>query len=183
MEIEGAIRILADHQNFIAAELLASAAVDVIAGIAKDADVSTMTAQFEERIKPEKRREALRMLRKPYNFLKHSDRDKGSAIDRYNSDAAIWRIFMAITDYETVWKSKSVTMATYLVWFLARHPHLLTDEGKPLTDAYTKQYGLLSDKSQSEGLAVLERTFREYDEVASEVGAAMSKLFPGNVEI
>ena len=36
-------------------------------------------------------------MRKPYNFLKHSDRDKNTAIDIYQTAASFWRIFIAIS--------------------------------------------------------------------------------------
>ena len=43
-EIEGATRLLADHHNYVGAELLASAAIDVIKGVASEHGFITLAA-------------------------------------------------------------------------------------------------------------------------------------------
>jgi hypothetical protein len=53
-EIEGAIRAVADHSNLIAAELLASAAIDVIGGVCREAGITTMSGRIFEMVRPEK---------------------------------------------------------------------------------------------------------------------------------
>lgn len=163
-EIDGAIRVLADHRNFIAAELLASAAIDVIAGVARAAGVETFSTMFEERIRPENLREAQKIVRKPYNFLKHSDRDRDTAIDRYRTDAAIFRIFIAIIDFEACWKTKTLTMMIYLSWFLSRNPRLLAEGHEGLIEHFNGNFGDMSKVTEDQALTVLKKVFQQCDD-------------------
>lgn len=162
-EIDGAIRALADHRNFIAAELLASAAIDVISGVSRHADVETFTTKFEKAIKPEHLKEATKLVRKPYNFLKHSDRDRDTAIDRYRTDAALFRIFIAIIDFESCWRTKSLQMFIYLSWFLSRNPGLLKEEHHDMINHFNRNYGDMSEVTEDNALKTLKAVFLQCD--------------------
>ena len=162
-EVDGAIRALADHRNFIAAELLASAAIDVIAGVTKAEGLMTFSGEFEKAIRPEKLRETQKIVRKAYNFLKHSDRDKDTAIDRYRTDAAIFRIFIAIIDFEACWRTKNLPMIIYLSWFLSRNPRLLAEGHHGLIEHFNRYYGDMAVVSEDQALAVLKKVLQECD--------------------
>jgi hypothetical protein len=118
---------------------------------------------FEERIRPEKIRETQKIVRKAYNFLKHSDRDKDSAIDRYRTDAAIFRVFIAIIDFESCWRTKSVPMILYLSWFLSRNPRLLAEGHEGLIEHFNNNYGDMSVVTEDQALTVLKKVFYECD--------------------
>jgi hypothetical protein len=162
-EIDGAIRALADHRNFIAAELLAGAAIDVIAGVAKAAGLDTLSKRFENSIRPEYVRDFQKLVRKPYNFLKHSDRDRDTAIDRYRTDAAIWKVFTAVIDFEMCWHTKTFPMLLYLSWFLSRYPNVMADTYQAPIDHFNGTYGDMSRVSEDRALATLKSLFAEYD--------------------
>lgn len=162
-EIDGAIRALADHRNFIAAELLASAAIDVISGVSREAQLETFSARFEQAIKPEHLRDTLKIVRKPYNFLKHSDRDKDTAIDRYRTDAAVFKIFIAIIDFECCWNSKSLPMFIYLSWFFSRAPELIKDEHRGIISVFQNAYGDISRATEDQALKTLKAVFEACD--------------------
>jgi hypothetical protein len=181
-EIDGAIRALADHRNFIAAELLASAAIDVISGVSRQSDVETFTAKFEKAIKPEHLKEATKVARKPYNFLKHSDRDRDTAIDRYRTDTALFRIFIAIIDFESCWRTKSLPMFIYLSWFLSRNPGLLKEEHHDLIDHFNQNYGDMSQVTEDHALKTLKAVFAQYD-AAGDIVEQRLRANVQNVEI
>jgi hypothetical protein len=162
-EIDGAIRALADHRNFIAAELLAGAAIDVIAGVARAAKIETLSTRFESRIRPEYVREFHKLIRKSYNFLKHSDRDKDTAIDRYRTDAAVWKVFTAVIDFECCWHRKTLPMLLYISWFFSRYPNVIEDEHRKLVDHFNATYGDVSGLSEDEALSTLRKVFEQYD--------------------
>ena len=162
-EIEGAIRCIAADENYLAGELLASAAIDVIAGVAKVARIETMNDRFLERIKRDKVQEAKNIMRKPYNFLKHSDRDRDTAIDRYNPDAAIWRIFVACIDYDLVWNQITFRMIVFMSWFYSRNPSVLEGGTHHEREAFEKSYGSMASLSRTAALGVLGRILRDLD--------------------
>ena len=167
-EIEGAIRALAGHRNYIAAELLASAAIDVVAGVCKDSGITTISERFNERIKPDKRVEVRKLMRHPYNFLKHSDRDKNSAIDRYDSGAALWRVMIAILDYEACWKTRTFPMLIYMSWFFSRNPDIVQEESKHISESFSRFFGDIKAMSEREALATLGSVFKQFDDVSAQ---------------
>ena len=168
-EIEGAIRLLAHFSNFVGAELLASAAIDVIRGVANKSQAETLSRQLDDRIRPERLNEFRAIIRQPYNFMKHSDRDAGHAIDEYRSDAAIWRVFIALADYQAVWKTRSLPMIVFLAWFVSRYPSVLKEEHSQIVDKISVKFGSVAQMSETRALANLRKVLEEMDDLLPEV--------------
>jgi hypothetical protein len=101
--------------------------------------------------------------------LKHSDRYHNTAIDRYDTDAALWRVFWAITDYENCWKATTFPMMVYLSWFLARYPSIVSDAAKHIAQGFPKVFGDVEKISQADALEKLRLAICQYDEMALEL--------------
>lgn len=182
-EIEGAIRCIAADSNFLAAEALASAAIDVISGVSKTAEIQTLSDQFYERVRPEKLKEVRKVMRKPYNFLKHSDRDKDTAIDRYNPDAAIWRTFIAIVDYDVLWQQMSFRMMLYMSWFYSRHPSILKETATYDHSAFEATYGSMVELPRRAAIEVLKRILGDLEGTEHLILASQPLAASGRIEV
>ncbi|MEA3010560.1 MAG: hypothetical protein QOJ91_2252 [Sphingomonadales bacterium] len=182
-EIEGAIRCIASDSNFLAAEALASAAIDVVSGVSKAAEVQTLSDQFYEHVRPEKLKDVRKVMRKPYNFLKHSDRDRDTAIDRYNPDAAIWRTFIAAVDYDVLWQQMSFRMMLYMTWFYSRYPTILKETSRYDHTAFEATYGSMSELSRPAAVGVLKRILTELEGSEHLILASQPLAASGRIEV
>jgi hypothetical protein len=128
-----------------------------------------MSVKLLSAIKPGRRAEFVKVLRKVYNFCKHSDRDRDTAVDRYNVDSAIWKTFIAILDYESCWAAKTPLMVFFLAWFTSRYPSLVENDLKTMTEQFSVQIGAVADVSAKDALAVLSRFLLQYDDLETEM--------------
>ena len=84
--------------------------------------------EMEILIKPEHLKDAMRLLKKPQNFLKHADRDHDEKLDDPSTETISLLIFSAIRNFVLLEKRWSPAMATFLYWFTAANPHLVKDD-------------------------------------------------------
>jgi hypothetical protein len=129
-EIETAIDLVFTNGSLAVAHLLGWAAVDVIRGVANKLGLETLHGRIEEIIIPEKISEWRRLLREPYVFSKHSDRDPDLVIDSFKPDSAFLILLVAIIDYGTVYKQLTTKMFYFRAWALTKFPNFIVTEFK-----------------------------------------------------
>lgn len=175
-EIEAAVAVLALQKNYLSAELLAHAAIDVIDGVAKHHNVMTLTREFyETHIKDEYLKAAKRHIKAPYNFFKHSDRDAGTALDRFDPEISPWRIFTAIVDFHKCFGERTWLMTAFLCWFWSRNPDVAGEAVLEAVAMFNESNGDMSKLSLSEATESLKRFYLYYLINEDEVRA--TKLF------
>jgi hypothetical protein len=81
--------------------------------------------ELEILIKPEHLKEAMRLFKKPQNFLKHADRDHNQELDELSIKEISLVIFFAIMNFVLLEKRWSPAMATFSCWFTAVNPDLI----------------------------------------------------------
>jgi hypothetical protein len=163
-EIDGAIYAIGLQRNYLAAEVLASAALDVIRGVGKANGKRTLSDDFDDIVKPEKKRELNDLLRKPYNFMKHSDRDAGTAIDTYEPDAAVWRTFWACVDYARTFSSGTMPMYLFQSWHCCRYPDIILEAAKLKLSAFQNLYSVAAGEGLGTAAGKLGRALINLDE-------------------
>ena len=83
--------------------------------------------EMEILIKPEHLKEAMRLLKKPQNFLKHADRDHDQELDDPSPKEVSFLIVSAIRNFALLEKRSSPAMTTFLWWFTAANPDLVVN--------------------------------------------------------
>jgi LmbE family N-acetylglucosaminyl deacetylase len=81
--------------------------------------------EMEILIKPEHIKEAMRLLKKPQNFLKHADRDHDKHLDDISAEEVSLLIFSAVRNFALLEKRSSPAMSIFLCWFTTAHPDLI----------------------------------------------------------
>jgi hypothetical protein len=84
--------------------------------------------EMEILIKPEHRKEAMRLLKKAQNFLKHADRDHDKELEDISAEEVSLLIFSAIRNFALLVKRTSPAMGIFLSWFTAAHPNLINTQ-------------------------------------------------------
>lgn len=175
-EIEAAIAVFALQRNYLAAELVAHAAIDVIDGVAKHHNVMTLTRTFYETyIKDEYLKAAKRHIKAPYNFFKHSDRDAGTALDKFDPEVSSWRIFTAIADFHACFGERTWLMTAFLCWFWSRNPDVAGESVLSAVATFNESKGDMSKLQLNEAIDSLRNFYLFY--LNNEENVRTSKLF------
>ena len=127
-EIETAIDLTFMQGSAIAANLLASAARDVMRGIAEFKGVILLGQKMEAAIKPEKLAEVRNLMRANYNFAKHADRDPQKFLPAFNPEESLLNLFLAVGEYQILYQQSTIPMIILSHWMIARHPQIIESD-------------------------------------------------------
>ena len=108
----------------VSAHVLASAASEVLRGLAKHHGHEPFDAIIEKRIRRENRTIRHDSVNRHYNFFKHADRDAATDAISFNPETTIFEILAGLEDYATIFKQLSVPMAIFRGYFLKTYPDL-----------------------------------------------------------
>jgi hypothetical protein len=156
-EIDGAVDLFIRHQNLAGAHVLASAAHEIIRGVAKREgvllpnDMPRLLSSLDKK----KLEAVLYALNHPYNALKHTNGDRNSIV-HFNPEFFEITLLMACVDYQVLFRDLSVNMMLYKAWVIPRHNGKLLNftafdlkgfkvTGDTLTDALADVRGILLD--------------------------------------
>lgn len=123
-EIDQAIDILFAEGSSIAVNVLAWAANDVLRGVARKHGSETFHDTLEKFVPDDQKKLWRDAIRESYWFMKHSDRDPDRTIDFYEESSVV-SLFLAVTDYRTVYGKYTLPMTVFISWFGANHSDLL----------------------------------------------------------
>ena len=191
-QLETAIKLFLENRDLISAYTLCCAADNILEGIysnerdeilKKQRDQSITSGSFhfswaEEldiRIKPEHRKEVVRVLNSAQNFFKHADRDHDSSYQFPDWELTGIRLITTIRNYNLVFRETTPAMNVYFTLYAILKPDLVA-EGNPVLDKMA---------AMSDIKAMLEKCSRE--EIAafgySALKSTCPELFeqPGNV--
>jgi hypothetical protein len=127
-EIETAIDLIFTQGSAIAANLLASAARDVMRGVAESNGIVLLGQMMEAAIKPEKLGEIRNLMRANYNFAKHADRDPDKILPEFKQEESLWSLFVAVSEYEILYQQSIIPMKILSHWMIARRPELIEQD-------------------------------------------------------
>jgi len=152
-EIHGAIRLLAWDGNYVSANVLASSAIDILNGVANKSGKLTLHHHFEITIKEEFRKKVRKIMKAPYNYMKHADRDSDQHLTDFNTERALWNIFVACYDYFIIYEIQSYAMKAYISWHGFLNPGIMDE--KYLEKTPWKLSGMSPSGSTTENIKIL----------------------------
>ena len=95
--------------------------------------------EFKLLIKSEHLNDALRLLRKNQNFLKHADRDHDQTIEAITVEELAFVIIFSIRNFVLLEQRWTSAMSLFFCWFAAYRPHLMrTDQNDTFSRAVGK---------------------------------------------
>ena len=150
-QLETAIKLFLENRDLISAYTLCCAADGILEGIYKNERTAILSRQqnqsadpsnirfswkeeWEIRLKPEYKQEGFRLLNLPQNFFKHADKDHDSFYEFKDRELTGMRIFIAVTNYNLVFREITKAMNVFFAWYAILNPTYLA-EGNPLLDA------------------------------------------------
>lgn len=80
-------------------------------------------------IKDEFRKEWIRLIKNPYNFLKHADRDSDRTVN-LDTELTEFFILFSLLGMELLGQQHGETEGAYIAYFALNRPSLLTEKGK-----------------------------------------------------
>ena len=133
-QLDQSIELALRHNNPVASNTLAWAAVDVLEALARQRGVEGFYKEMEIGIKPEFLSLWYNILKNGYNFSKHADRDPDGLIDDFRPEAVTWTILGGCLTYNRVFGTRSWNMLVFQMWFNCRNPHILAEDSRELAD-------------------------------------------------
>jgi len=124
-EIETAIDLLVLGGDAVSCHVLASAASDVLRGVAQSTGKKTFDSIAEEYVKPEHLKDWRRHMSGNYNFFKHVKDDPCRELDSFRPETTVIKLFSAVVDYGVVYGQHTAPMLLFKAWFYCRHPSWL----------------------------------------------------------
>lgn len=134
-EIETAIRIFFGEHTLVPAFVLACAGAEIAEAVAKHRGRATLAQGLADYIKSEQIGTVQRLVRDPYNFLKHADRDPEGEMRDFDPRSVEFKLFFAVEDYAIAFGERTPLMLALRVWFDCRYPQLLLKPSQHLATA------------------------------------------------
>jgi hypothetical protein len=91
---------------------------------------STLAGWAELHIKPGHAKEALQIMRKPWNFLKHADRDPDDTLE-FDPAATAYEILLALHGLMALGVQTSDLQTAFLYWICVNKPNLVLEGENP----------------------------------------------------
>jgi hypothetical protein len=90
---------------------------------------------FEDLIKPEFYKNAIKLFHRWQNFLKHADKDPDAETEPFTTKFLALVIMFAINNYVLLTQHSTTEMSTFFAWFVVAEPQLIKSAPE---DAMTK---------------------------------------------
>lgn len=110
--------------------LLAAAARDVCAPVARATGRQTFADLFDQVVVPEYRDSMRDFLRGPYNFFKHGGSNPDEQLPYFNPVLNDMLLLEACADYREAFGVCEREMAVFLSWHMITYPDVLNEHGK-----------------------------------------------------
>lgn len=131
IQLRVAIRMFFREEHPIAIETLVGAASGVLRGLADQRGLGGILHD-NVHIKPEQKKNWIRLLHEAQNFFKHADEDPGATYDYEPQglhhlllEACQLYVQLVSSDHSKELQIKEIVM--YQIWFSCKYPHLLLD--------------------------------------------------------
>lgn len=124
-QIETGIWLVGVRQEFVVANMVAHAAIEVLRSLAKEAGKPTFKGVIEKHVNPEAIQFWRTCDRAAYNFAKHADRDPVADLEGFHHEIARLNVFAAVNDYGEVFGELTPPMLIYRSIEVMRRPGLI----------------------------------------------------------
>jgi hypothetical protein len=148
-QLQTAIRMWFDDEDYVSAHTLAYAAYEIIHAVSKAKNPNRGDLLLDSsQVKPEKRKEFNQVFREAANFFKHADRDPDATIE-FSPGLTELFIYYAIKGLETCSVTPAHELTVFMFWLMVRSPNILT---KSAEEAIIEQ-GLVNNLVQLRAMA------------------------------
>lgn len=145
-ELEHAIRLFFLSGDPIIIHLNASSAQEVLRDLCRSKNISSFVNGMSEIIREDKRKEVMKIFKKPYNFMKHADKDPDGIIE-FNPTVNRITIWDCVDMYNHLTGEMTGLMQSYRGWFYASNPNFLLNKEDQLQYQKLAENMDLQDKS------------------------------------
>jgi hypothetical protein len=90
-------------------------------------DAYSIRSALNLHIKPEYQKRAGKFFRKDYDFFRHADHNPQSDYELNGVSVDFW-LMMTVGAFEFMGQQKTPEMRAFLVWYMAKYPHLIKDD-------------------------------------------------------
>jgi hypothetical protein len=160
-EIEAAIDLFLARSSFIAANVLAWAAVDVLRSTIEAQGRCTLRSIVEKTIRPDKIDFWRKIERSSYTYSKHADRDPEDD-HSFHPEAVSFVLFTAIADYGTAYSQCTITMNIFRAWIMAMYPDLFLGPVKTQSAMFRNLFSIKEGSTFAESLKPASNLYRAY---------------------
>ena len=133
--INSAIRMLFAQEDPLAVYAIAHSAFNVLRDLCEKNDDQGFYKQFTDNIRPGMEKEFWKEMNKPWNFLKHADRDPEASLEGVSEELNEATLFMATQLYNDLGQKLTPEMGVLMCFFSALHPDLMLDTN-PFKNAF-----------------------------------------------
>lgn len=134
-EIDLAIRLFFAGEEPIGIHLLAMSAFEILKDIAISRGGSDWLDAFNNCLVPKFKNEAWGVLKAPYNFLKHANRDPDGVLEDVHEEVNDGVLLFAAIHFQSLGNQFTPEMTTFILWYSKIHPEHFKQNPKPLSPA------------------------------------------------
>lgn len=127
-QLNTAIRLFFQREEMVAVHTLASAATQVLTDVASARGIKNALRKSNV-IRPEMKKEFIKLMNEPQNFFKHADKDPDGILKFY-PESTMYHIYEGVVMHNTLTKGFSPETHVFANWFALKHPYLISEEGK-----------------------------------------------------
>lgn len=161
-EIETAIRLMFRSKSYIAVNILAWAAVDILRALAEVAGKETLREKLAKSIRPDKLKFWRNLERESYTFFKHADKDTFKDLS-FRPEGTAFVLAYAVADYGTVYSQNTLLMRLYLAWFMSRYPDVFNSGIEGQADYFRETFKFVEGQSFDASLNAAGEFFRDFE--------------------
>lgn len=151
-QLHTAVRLFFAEEDSIAVYTIAGAAHELLRTLVKRQGGSSFIVDSEF-IRPERRQEWFKIMNRPRNFFKHSDRDPDDVLDFKPDTTAMW-LFDCVIMYGRLTGEWTKECKVFHVWFMVTFPEMIAREKMPqqVRDEYEAILPLTQDGEYSKSI-------------------------------
>lgn len=132
--MDTAIELFLSERDAVSAHVLASAATEVLRGLAKHNGIESFDAQLEKILVPGKEQDWRAAVNRHYNFFKHADRDADIGDIDFDPDITGYELLAGLQDYQSLFKIITTPMAIFRGYWVKTNPQIFVAEYRTLVE-------------------------------------------------
>jgi hypothetical protein len=122
-----AIRLFFERKDLIGVHALVAAALEIFRQVGRPRGLKSFYEWVNERVRPEKRSEVLKLFREAQNFFKHSGKDARKELKFYYTYTPLYIFNAAHLAYKLT-GTRSPESNVFMTWFIFKNPGVLLDD-------------------------------------------------------
>jgi hypothetical protein len=147
-ELEHSIELFFNYGDFVIIHLSSCAAQEILSGIGKASNVTSMRSEMKKYVKPEKLKYVQQKINEPYNFFKHANTDPDKLL-KFSPTSSEFNIWDCINMYQQLTHEITGLMTAFRLWFYMKHKDLLIGPNQEAIDLIKKSSQEISIEDRS----------------------------------